>query len=468
MQKIVVENFGPIKHAEIELRDFVVLIGEQASGKSTIGKLVYFFNSLNEEFVSIASQAQTHILSEILRDLSKATSQKFVRYFGFPALLPEFKIRFYFSLEADKWVELSLRKEGTVKSTIHTIYNPAFLEDYNLNFNSLWKKFQEVSDSMKIQETDTEEIKKQKITLQYLMIKETGDRIYNLRPDSIYFPASRNISIQFSNLFKQSFYGSIVTRLDSSNAHLFNVADWILMKAFLEHSASIRDSLSPHKTFENMLDEFSKTEAKFNKSAIDVFLKNYVKVLKGKYVLNNDGERIVYGEDSQNSILVENSSSGQQESLRMLQDIFLILMNNADVLRIIEEPEAHLFPNAQKYLMELFALVSNATNSQVFITTHSPYVLSVLANLLYAKKVEQLGAGSASEITEKTGLHEKTWLDKDRFAAYTMDSGNSKSIFDRENTGLIDQNFLDQISEDLGKEFNILYKMRAKELKNAK
>jgi hypothetical protein len=63
-------------------------------------------------------------------------------------------------------------------------------------------------------------------------------------------------------------------------------------------------------------------------------------------------------------------------------------------------------------------------------------------------------------------MNRKTWLDKSQFAAYTMDSdGISKSIFDRENTGLIDQNYLDQVSEDLGREFQVLHNLRLKQIR---
>ncbi len=46
MQKIIIKNFGAIEYAEIEIKKVLVLIGEQASGKSTIAKLIYFFKSL--------------------------------------------------------------------------------------------------------------------------------------------------------------------------------------------------------------------------------------------------------------------------------------------------------------------------------------------------------------------------------------------------------------------------------------
>ena len=54
MQKIIIKNFGAIEYAEVEIKKVLVLIGEQASGKSTIAKLIYFFKSLKEDlFIQI-------------------------------------------------------------------------------------------------------------------------------------------------------------------------------------------------------------------------------------------------------------------------------------------------------------------------------------------------------------------------------------------------------------------------------
>ena len=46
----------------------------------------------------------------------------------------------------------------------------------------------------------------------------------------------------------------------------------------------------------------------------------------------------------------------------------------------IEEPEAHLFPEAQCEVMNLISLLSHNFDSQFFITTHSPYLLTILNN----------------------------------------------------------------------------------------
>ena len=49
MSRILIENFGPIEYFEEQVDDkLMILIGEQASGKSTIAKTVFFCKSISE------------------------------------------------------------------------------------------------------------------------------------------------------------------------------------------------------------------------------------------------------------------------------------------------------------------------------------------------------------------------------------------------------------------------------------
>ena len=54
----------------------------------------------------------------------------------------------------------------------------------------------------------------------------------------------------------------------------------------------------------------------------------------------------------------------------------------------LEEPELNLYPTTQRELMNCLAKLTNdERHHNVFITTHSPYLLTSLNNLLYAAKV---------------------------------------------------------------------------------
>ena len=51
MQKLIIKNFGPIKDVELDVNDFMVFIGPQASGKSTISKTLYFSEFLSCQII---------------------------------------------------------------------------------------------------------------------------------------------------------------------------------------------------------------------------------------------------------------------------------------------------------------------------------------------------------------------------------------------------------------------------------
>jgi predicted ATP-dependent endonuclease of OLD family len=148
-----------------------------------------------------------------------------------------------------------------------------------------------------------------------------------------------------------------------------------------------------------------------------------------------------------------------------LQDIFISILDNNAIFRIIEEPEAHLFPIAQKQLIELFSLLINYNETnQIVITTHSPYILSVFNNLLFANRVNAKNQTITKEIN--TIIPSKYWIDSSDFAAYSLKSSLNEShycisIVDHK-TQLINQNYLDEVSEMLGGEFNALYSLHSK------
>ncbi len=56
MHRIEIKDFFAVQDATIEIGKAVLLIGPQASGKSTICKLVYYFKSLRQDFLTIVYQ----------------------------------------------------------------------------------------------------------------------------------------------------------------------------------------------------------------------------------------------------------------------------------------------------------------------------------------------------------------------------------------------------------------------------
>lgn len=171
---------------------------------------------------------------------------------------------------------------------------------------------------------------------------------------------------------------------------------------------------------------------------------------KGKDFLEiSDGRRIS----------VANSSSGQQETLPltiMLAALPFLTSSRSGQTVYIEEPEAHLFPSAQRSVIELIATVFNYRKEklQFFITTHSPYVLTAINNLLQAGILYQNADEEVSYQLEKIVPKYKA-LNTSDLSAYVLANGKCSSIVCPE-TGLIDAKIIDSVSDELAIEFDKL------------
>ncbi|CAA6810637.1 MAG: Unknown protein [uncultured Sulfurovum sp.] len=174
-----------------------------------------------------------------------------------------------------------------------------------------------------------------------------------------------------------------------------------------------------------------------------------LKFLNVKYV-NGDGldRHKVYFND-ENYLSLEHSSSGIQSSLPLYLTVKYFANRHSSI--IIEEPEQNLFPKAQaetiKYIVEQVS-----DENSLFMMTHSPYVLSTLNILMMAHKVGNLNDKTKYEV-EKF-IPQAQWMNRDEFSAYYLKDGVARDIKGR--TGLISNNEIDEISDDIQSEFEEL------------
>jgi len=119
-----------------------------------------------------------------------------------------------------------------------------------------------------------------------------------------------------------------------------------------------------------------------------------------------------------------------------------------------EEPELSVFPETQYQIAELIASLAKSELlwKSYAITTHSPYMLSSFNNLIYAG---QLGEDKA--IHRKIPIDKKYWIEPGSFAAYSVHDGKTESILSE--SGLINGEYLDSVSEKIGNEFDSLLRL---------
>jgi predicted ATPase len=443
MQKIKITNFKAIKSAEIEIKKSVFLIGEQASGKSTVAKLVYFFKSLKDEYLEVISEnlEELNLSKDIQFRLGDAIKKRFYRFFGAIQHLPPFEIQYMYS----ETKILTLRQEERIESrkSLDIHFSAVFYRNIIEDVLPTLKTLRQVSARRDFYTSSTYRAELEKLN-QY------AETLFEEERRLVFIPAGRNITVTYPDFFRFNFTGSLSSDLalikDEEDITTRFVQDTYLMLQFLRRVQTLMDTYKGI-TFHTLLEQIPSGKKRRIQKYADLALEKIKQILKGTYKFDGVfGEQILFNETEY--VHLSNASSGQQEVIRILQDLFLIIVNHESAFRVIEEPEAHLFPTAQKRLLETIALMLKATPSQIFITTHSPYILSVVTNLLFA-----------SSMGENYPIPIECQLVPKDTAVYALVNGKSQSILDSK-TGVIDQNVLDAISEELAGEFDLMYTKR--------
>ena len=165
------------------------------------------------------------------------------------------------------------------------------------------------------------------------------------------------------------------------------------------------------------------------------------KILRADYICDREGEKLFY--DQEHWVKLMFGSSGQQEILWALNIIFMAILKNEKTFLVFEEPESHLFPDAQETIAQLAALLINSSKSRIIVTTHSPYMLTA-ANLLIYSGVEEGKSGENAVVKKELRLSPGT------VGAYFLspDTRDMKSIIG-EGKGLIDALQIDGISASI-------------------
>ena len=430
MQKLRIRRFGPIKEAEIDVKDIMLFIGPQASGKSTISKTLYFFKSLRDDLLRyLLTAIENRDFKRSVAPFARQVKEKFLGIYGpvthFPDMLLEYDYgnRITVKVILEKGQFTTVRFEGGFNQRFQQL-----VEEVENFSGSLSEKKGELLSSHELIEKETRRT---------AFVRNLGEQINHLFNDDreiIYLPAGRGLITTMSEQISNIELGD---KLDD------------LMRMFIRQINNIRPSFS--KGLTEMI--YHRQEAAGNKNInlAKEARKTIAEILHGRYEYTPfEGERL-YFNDEGGFTKINYASSGQQESIWILFLIFLLILNNRKVFLVVEEPEAHLYPIAQKQIVDLLSLLANANQNQIIITTHSPYILSSFNNLLYAHTLGQQKEAEVMGIISKD-----TWIKSDKLDGYMVADGKLKNIMDRESK-LLETAAIDSASELILDIFNKLF-----------
>jgi len=412
MERLKIKNFLIIKKCDIDVGRLTLIIGPQASGKSIIAKVLYFFRRfITSNYLLSAENLETK------KQLQKRGKAVFEEYF------PKYTWN-------DQDFEIIYQINAFELSLVHQKGKNGKLSlklDYSKNLGRLHQKLK--SAYRKIQaEYLTKEKAFWEIICYSIINSEFGDSFCT----PLFIPAGRSF---FANLQK--------------NVFSF-LASNINIDPFMELFGSIYERVKKFYDIDSEKNEASEVRNKINSLR--------EAILAGKYRYENEQDWITHKNKKVN---VANASSGQQEALPMLIILSVSSFLQAEdekCIFFIEEPEAHLFPVSQKHIISIIALSYNKRHDNFVITTHSPYILTAINNLILASEV------SKEKSPEQVGkiIDLDCAIRYEDVKAYTIRQGIVESIMDEENR-LIGPTVIDSVSDEFDNVFDALIRLQMDE-----
>lgn len=428
MHKITLNKLGPINHCEILCKKSIVFTGIQASGKSTLVKAIYFFRTIKDDILSIMKDQalyEANIVTEEVQDIKRTLEtklrEKFLRVFG-SSWGMENDMFMEYEFSAGRFIRIFL-KEETTYSTPNYIW--VDMSNDIIRFLRGKNKSMKASE-LGVTEQDEELAKKELWTF------------FNDPYDIVYIPAGR----------------SFITLLSSQLNIIYSQMDRIQRRSldyctqdYLERILRLKPEFS--NGLEGLIERVSYSGYKLKDTKYPLnLIKN---ILKGIYQYSDGEEKLLLNKNKY--VKINFASSGQQEAVWILNLLFYYLLQKEPVSFIVEEPESHLFPESQKYMTEFIALMHHF-GYPVLVTTHSPYVLGTLNNLLYAGSFPQKSQSEVSKI-----IPEVCWLSDSDFDAWFVENGGVVNCMDKE-IRLIQNERIDGISKTINQDYDKLFNIQ--------
>lgn len=377
--KLHIENFAKIANADIEINGITVIAGENNTGKSTVGKVLY---SLYQSFHNLPEQVTNERMKSLSRALRKHTNimEKIDFFSGtspYQKLLLELLksgLEGYENVLNNHGISYSEKLSSDIVDSFY--YDSKKIEEqivnktFNFEFNyqptpAGLNKANTVVD-LSIKNKDTNEI--EKINLFFL---NNGLRIIkkiDLYKKPIYIDNPFVIDNLSKNTDTDSENQMDIFELLNMRQNVYTHND-VLKKMLSKSTSNINESLI----------EKSKIEDRLNK-----FIKRMQDTLQGD-IIEKENRFVFYDRTSNCEIELGNLSTG----IKMLT-ILLKLIESHDIsdnsMIALDEPEIHLHPKWQIIFAEILVLLQKEFNLNIVLTSHSPYFINAIE--VYSAKYE--------------------------------------------------------------------------------
>ena len=358
--KLTINNIGKLKNAEVVIDGITVITGENDTGKSMVGKVLWsVFNS----FFEIKKQIRTDKISSILEELRRVSSMQDIRNNLVHSSIVEYDLDLNdFLKQLEKKLEvlndvrgLDDESKDELKDTLEKIK-----KRINLSDDEIMKKITQINFN--------KEFNSQINNLNFL---EEGNIDLKIKNKNINLIIS-NDKIQIKDFF--SLYENVML-LDNPRI-IDNLAENIILSA--NKIFSIIENLHNSKFISMLRNDKSSTVTDniLNEEKLFEIEEKLNKIVDGKF-LKKDFGVYFYRNKSGKEINIKNLSTG----FKVFSIIKLLIQNNQlseNGTIILDEPEIHLHPEWQLKFAELIVLLQKEFSMHILLTTHSPYFVSAI------------------------------------------------------------------------------------------
>lgn len=400
-ETLILEKLGPIGHLEMKPRQLTVIVGEQASGKSLVAQMLYFFRGLKSHLARIYS----------------------------PDLL-----------EQKNWPDVAARRilDSLRGVPFGNFANGTARLRYRLKSESTGR---DIVWTLSVNATNRRvRASKELRTQMEVWVGEWKDDPTLLRiatlPVHIFIPTERSIFTRLSDVDPSVFFADYQPYPFRQFAALLSkTRDYSVQRSLFDDDPRLPAEIRARREVRRLIRECQ------------------LRALSGEAFVQRGGSQRwkwrLDGEAGKRKVLpIAATASGQMEAWPFFAIAAKYGTQVPKCHFFFEEPETHLHPAAQVEVMNVIALLVNRGHSFV-VTTHSPYILYVLNNMIQR----------FLSLRKDVPADEHRWLDPDKVAAYRLrqrPEDGFQDVMDREDTNLIDAHELERVANDLGGEFDDL------------
>lgn len=400
--RLNIKNFAKIESADILIDGITVIAGENNTGKSTVGKIMFaIFNSL--------CGVEKKIAEERLKEI-ESTNDKILRsYITNTTKSIESIFQNYFILESkSKGKDFIISMPNALTQNIekylvsHENLNPSdvenIIEDYLLKLrgheilNKDWDNLiaDLVKNIMEICDLSDHVIASEVVSRYFNSVFHNQ---INTLSDSNKTEAELSLEIK-DNMIRLNFENDECTRYDASMNLLHNAI--YIDNPFIIDELTEDNQLDPMGEFlKQMLTEKESNgimdgiiESVRAKEKLAEIYRALQKVVDGQVIKSQDNEFYLKSNNISAPVAVHNLSTGLKSFVILKMLLEKGALKEKDVL-ILDEPEIHLHPQWQIAYAEMIVLLQKQFDLSIIVTTHSPYFLDAINLFSIKYKIDQ-------------------------------------------------------------------------------